>query len=51
MERTPHTLRKDLVENRRKNDIVLITAGSTENHGDHTISGFDTIMVARICEA
>jgi creatinine amidohydrolase len=46
-----NTLRKDLVENRRKNDVVLITVGSTENHGDHTVSGFDTIMVARIAEA
>jgi len=46
-----NTYRKELVENRRKNDIVLIPVGSTENHGDHTISGFDTIQVSRIVEA
>ncbi len=46
-----NTIRKELVDNRRKNDIVLIPVGSTENHGNHTISGFDTIQVTRIAEA
>jgi creatinine amidohydrolase len=46
-----NTLRTELVENRRKNDIVLIPIGSTENHGAHTVSGFDTFLVTRIAEA
>ena len=46
-----NTCKKELVENRRKNDIVFVPVGSTENHGDHTISGFDTIQVTRFCEA
>jgi len=46
-----NTIRKELVENRRKNDIVIVPVGSTENHGDHTVSGFDTLLVTRIAEA
>ncbi|MBP1699471.1 MAG: putative creatinine amidohydrolase, partial [Deltaproteobacteria bacterium] len=46
-----NTLRTKLVETRRKNDIVLIPIGSTENHGSHTVSGFDTFLVTRIAEA
>src|SRR4030042_1253332 len=46
-----NTIRKELVENRRKNDIVIIPVGSTENHGEHTVSGFDTLLVTRITEA
>src|SRR3990172_385417 len=45
------TLRSELVETRRKNDIVFIPIGSTENHGVHTVSGFDTLLVTRISEA
>ena len=45
------TLRKDLEESRRKNDIVIIPVGSTENHGKHTVSGFDTFLITRIAEA
>ncbi len=45
------TLRKELVENRRRNDIVIVPVGSTENHGDHTVSGFDTLLGTRIAEA
>ena len=45
------TPRWKLVENRRKNDIVLIPVGCTENHGRHTISGLDSFMVTQICEA
>lgn len=45
------TVRAQLVENRHKNDIVLIPVGSTENHGMHTVSALDTLMVTQICEA
>lgn len=46
-----NTIRAELVENRRKNDIVIVPVGSTENHGMHTVSGFDTFLVTRIPEA
>lgn len=45
------TVRQALIENRRKNDIVLISLGCTENHGRHTISGLDTFMITQITEA
>ena len=45
-----NTVRNELIENRRKNDIVLIPVGCTENHGIHTVSGLDTFMVTQICE-
>ena len=45
------TVRQKLIENRRKNDIVMIPVGCTENHGRHTISGLDTFMVTQIAEA
>ncbi len=45
------TTRKELVENRRKNDIVFIPVGSTENHGPHSISGHDTLQITRLIEA
>jgi len=45
------TVRQKLIENRRKNDIVIIPVGCTENHGRHTISGLDTFMVTQIVEA
>ncbi len=45
------TVRAKVVENRKKNDVVLIPVGCTENHGRHTISGLDTFMVTQICEA
>ena len=44
------TVRHELIENRRKNDIVLIPVGSTENHGMHTVSAMDTLFVTGICE-
>ncbi len=44
------TVRHELVENRKKNDIVLIPVGCTENHGMHTISAMDTLFVTGICE-
>jgi creatinine amidohydrolase len=37
-------------EKRKKNDIVLIPVGTTENHGDHANSGLDNFMVTQICE-
>ncbi len=46
-----NTLRKHVIENRRKNDIVIIPVGCTENHGLHTVSAFDTFLVSRIGEA
>jgi creatinine amidohydrolase len=45
------TVRQKLIENRRKNDIIFIPVGSTENHGLHTVSGLDTLVVTQICEA
>jgi len=45
------TPRKKLMENRRKNDIVMIPVGCTENHGIHTVSGLDSFMVTQIVEA
>ena len=44
------TVRHDLVENRRKNDIVFIPVGCTELHGDHTVSAMDTFFVSAIVE-
>jgi creatinine amidohydrolase len=46
-----NTVRKELVENRRKNDIVIVPVGSTENHGPHSVSGHDIFQVTRIAEA
>ncbi len=45
------TVRQKLIENRSKNDIIIIPVGCTENHGRHTISGLDTFMVTQIVEA
>jgi creatinine amidohydrolase len=45
------TVRQRVIENRRKNDIVIIPLGCTENHGRHTITGLDTFMVTQIAEA
>ncbi|MBQ9062621.1 MAG: creatininase family protein [Eubacterium sp.] len=44
------TPRHDAIENRRKNDVVLIPVGCTENHGMHNPSGMDTFMVCYIAE-
>ncbi len=44
------TLRHQLIENRRKNDIVLIPIGSTECHGMHTVSAMDTFFASQIAE-
>jgi creatinine amidohydrolase len=45
-----NTPRKDAIEKRKKNDVVLLPIGCTENHGDHANSGLDTFMVTQICE-
>lgn len=46
-----NTPRAKVIEKRRKNDIVLVPIGCTENHGVHANSGLDTFMVTSICEA
>ncbi len=46
-----NTTRKEVIENRRKNDIVIIPVGSTENHGPHSVSGHDTFQITRLVEA
>lgn len=45
-----NTPRHIAMEKRRKNDVVLIPIGTTENHGIHNPSGLDTYMVTQICE-
>ncbi len=45
-----NTPRKEAEAKRRKNDVVLVPIGCTENHGDHANSGLDTFMVTQICE-
>lgn len=45
------TVRHELIENRRKNDIVIIPTGSSEQHGAHTVSAMDTFFVTHIAEA
>lgn len=45
-----NTVRDQLIKNRRKNDIVFIPVGCTENHGVHNVSGLDTFMVTQILE-
>lgn len=44
------TIRREVVENRKKNDIVFIPVGSTELHGRHTVTALDTFMVTQILE-
>ena len=44
------TVRHQVEANRRKNDIVLIPVGCTENHGQHMVSAADTLYVSMICE-
>ncbi|MGD0293042.1 MAG: 3-dehydro-scyllo-inosose hydrolase [Terracidiphilus sp.] len=44
------TIRHDLEAQRKKNDVVLIPVGSTELHGQHTVSSMDTLFVSIICE-
>ena len=44
------TVRHQVEANRRKNDIVLVPVGCTENHGQHMVSAADTLYVSMICE-
>ncbi|MBI2844406.1 MAG: creatininase family protein [Armatimonadetes bacterium] len=44
------TPRHEVIENRRKNDIVFVPIGCTENHGAHNPSGMDTLFVTQILE-
>jgi creatinine amidohydrolase/Fe(II)-dependent formamide hydrolase-like protein len=44
------TVRHEVEENRRKNDVVFIPVGCTENHGRHMVSAADTFYVSQICE-
>lgn len=45
-----NTPRHIVIEKRKKNDIVLVPIGCTENHGLHANSGLDTFMVTQILE-
>ncbi len=44
------TPRHALIERRRKNDIVLVPIGCTENHGMHSSSGHDIFQVTSFLE-
>lgn len=44
------TNRSRVIERRRKNDIVFVPIGCTENHGKHANTGLDTFMVTQILE-
>lgn len=46
-----NTVRADLVDRRRQNDVVFIPIGCTENHGRHTVTGLDTYLVTQLAEA
>lgn len=45
-----NTPRAKCIEKRRKNDVVFLPVGCTENHGLHANSGLDTFMVTQILE-
>ena len=45
-----NTPRNTAIEKRKKNDVVLIPIGCSENHGAHNPTGLDTYMVTQICE-
>lgn len=44
------TPRARQIEKRRKNDVVIIPVGTTENHGAHSNTGLDNFMVTQIAE-
>jgi creatinine amidohydrolase/Fe(II)-dependent formamide hydrolase-like protein len=44
------TVRRQVEENRRKNDIVFVPIGCTELHGAHLASASDTLYVSQILE-
>lgn len=41
---------KDVEERLKKNDVILIPVGSTENHGPNAPYGEDTYLDTRLCE-
>jgi len=41
---------KDVAERLKKNDVILIPVGSTENHGPSAPYGEDTYLDTRLCE-
>ncbi len=41
---------KETAERLKKNDLIIIPIGSTENHGPHACSGEDTFLVTRMAE-
>ncbi|MDD3628684.1 MAG: 3-dehydro-scyllo-inosose hydrolase [Candidatus Humimicrobiaceae bacterium] len=45
-----NTPRIKCMEKRKRNDIVFVPVGCTENHGVHANSGLDTFMVTQILE-
>jgi creatinine amidohydrolase len=45
-----NTPRVRCIEKRKKNDILFLPIGCTENHGVHANSGLDTFMVTQILE-
>ena len=44
------TNRTAAIEKRRKNDIVFVPIGCTENHGLHANTGLDTFQVTQMLE-
>jgi creatinine amidohydrolase len=40
----------EIDERLKKNDLIILPIGSTENHGPHACSGEDTFLVTRIAE-
>ncbi len=46
-----NTPRYNQIEKRRKNDLVFVPIGCTENHGIHANTGLDTFMCQSIVEA
>lgn len=45
-----NTPRAHVIEKRRKNDLIFVPIGCTENHGLHANSGLDTFMVTQFLE-
>ncbi len=41
---------RETQERLKKNDLIILPIGSTENHGAHACSGEDTFLVTRIAE-
>ncbi len=41
---------KEIGERLKKNDLIILPIGSTENHGPHACTGEDTFLVTRMAE-